>query len=91
MDIVGVGAGQVPVNNPVAVPPEQAAENRDLVQAVRALNASGSLGEYHELSFMLDRNTKLPVIRIVNRETKEVVDQIPPEYLLRLAKQLREG
>jgi len=29
------------------------------------------------------------VIRLVNRKTKEVVSQIPPEYVLRLASDLK--
>jgi uncharacterized FlaG/YvyC family protein len=29
------------------------------------------------------------VVRIVNRNTKEVVSQIPPEYVLRLAEDLK--
>ena len=65
-------------------------ENRDIVQAVKALNAAQSFGDNNELSFMVDRGTKLPVIRIVNKETKEVVEQIPPEYVLRLAEELRQ-
>ncbi|MBZ5596286.1 MAG: flagellar protein FlaG [Acidobacteriia bacterium] len=90
MDITGVnGVGPIPAATPAPVAPEQVAENRDIVQAVKALNAASSFGDSNELSFMLDRNTKLPVIRIVNKNTKEVVEQIPPEYVLRLAEELR--
>ena len=92
MDITGVnGVGQTPVSTPAPVTPEQLAENRDLVQAVKALNAAASFGDDNELSFLLDRNTRLPVIRIVNRKTNELVDQIPPEYVLRLAEELRQS
>ena len=66
-------------------------ENRDLVQAVKALNAAASFGDNNELAFLMDRTTRLPVIRIVNRKTNEVVDQIPPEYVLRLAEELRQA
>jgi uncharacterized FlaG/YvyC family protein len=91
MDITGMnGLGQIPVAAPAPAAPEQAAENRDLVQAVKAVNASASLGDNNELTFQLDRNTRLPIIRIVNRKTNEVVQQIPPEYVLRLAKELRQ-
>jgi uncharacterized FlaG/YvyC family protein len=31
------------------------------------------------------------VIRVVNRKTKEVIDQIPQEYVLQLAADLREA
>ena len=92
MDITGVnGLGQAPISAPAPVTPEQLAENRDLVQAVKALNAAASFGENHELTFLLDRNSRLPVIRIVNKKTNELVDQIPPEYVLRLAEELRQS
>jgi len=92
MDITGVnGMGPIPAATPAPAAPEQVAENRDIVQAVKALNGAQSFGDNNEISFMLDRNTKLPVIRIINRNTKEVVEQIPPEYVLRLAEDLRQG
>jgi flagellar protein FlaG len=91
MDITGVnGLGQIPVAAAAPAAPEQAAGNRDLVQAIKALNASAYLGDNNELTFQLDRNTRLPIIRIVNRQTNEVVEQIPPEYVLRLAEELRQ-
>jgi uncharacterized FlaG/YvyC family protein len=92
MDITGVNAlGQIPATTPAPTAPEHAVENRDIVQAVKALNAAASFGENNELTFLLDRNSRLPVIRIIDRETKEVVDQIPPEYILRMAEELRNG
>ena len=90
MDITGInGPGQLPVNAPVPATQEQAAENHDLVQAVRALNAAESFGNQNELTFLLDRTTRLPVIRVIDRKTKEVIDQIPPKYVLELAADLR--
>jgi uncharacterized FlaG/YvyC family protein len=92
MDITGVnGVGQIPATAPAPAAPEHVAENRDIVQAVKAVNAASSFGDDNEVSFMLDRNTKLPVIRIVNKETKEVVEQIPAEYLLQLAQELGQN
>jgi flagellar protein FlaG len=71
-------------------PPEEAkAEVRRLVRAVRALNAAEMLGQNQELTFAFDRSTKRPLVRIVDRETGEVVRQIPPEYALRMAEDLR--
>jgi uncharacterized FlaG/YvyC family protein len=40
---------------------------------------------------MVDRNTKMAVIRIVNKDTKEVVEQIPAEYILALARELGQN
>ena len=92
MDITGInGPGPLAANTAVPATPVQAAENHDLVQAVRALNAAESFGNENELTFLLDRTTRLPVIRVVNRKTKEVVDQIPPKYILELAADLRDA
>jgi uncharacterized FlaG/YvyC family protein len=91
MDITGInGPGPLAANTAVPATPAQAAENHDLVQAVRALNAAESFGNENELTFLLDRTTRLPVIRVVNRKTKEVIDQIPQQYVLQLAADLRE-
>jgi len=64
------------------------AEQRELIQAVKSVNASEALGPDNELSFVMDRETRRPVIRIVNRKTKEVIRQVPPEYVLRLAREM---
>ena len=64
-------------------------ENREIIQAVRAVNASAKLGDNNELTFSLDRQTRRPVIKIVNRKTNEVVQQIPNEQILRLAEDLK--
>jgi flagellar protein FlaG len=66
------------------------AANREVIQAVRAVNASNKLGDRNELTFSLDRRTRRPVITIVNRDTNEVVDQIPNEQVLRLAENLKQ-
>ncbi len=94
MEITAVnGLGQGPATAAAPAPPDhaQAAENRNLVQAVKAVNSAETFGDQNELSFTLDRNTRLPVIRIVDRDTKKVIEQIPPEYVLRLAEELRKG
>jgi len=68
---------------------EVLAENRDLIRAVKALNATELFGQDNELTFVLDRETRRPLVRIVNRETKEVIRQIPPEYILRMAEDMK--
>lgn len=78
----------------VPAPAEQAkssqlAEHRDIVQAVRTVNAAEMLGQDNELSFLLDQETQRPILRIINRKTKEVVQQLPPEYVLQLARDAR--
>lgn len=84
------GVQPVATTVPVPVAPELN-PNRSLISAVSAVNQSEMLGRDNELSFQLDRNTRQPVIRIVNRQTKEVIEQIPPEYVLRIAEDLKRG
>ena len=75
-------------NVPVSTTPEVTAQNRELIQAVRSVNAAQHFGLDNELTFVMDRNTQRPIIRVVNSKTKEVIQQIPGRYLLELAKQL---
>ena len=64
---------------------DRSAQNRDVVRAVKALNQTEMFGQENELQFQRDQTSKRVVIRIVNRKTQEVVSQVPPEYVLRLA------
>ncbi len=66
------------------------AANREVIQAVRAVNASDKLGDKNELTFSLDRHSRRPIVKIVNRDTKEVVEQIPSEQVLLLAESLTQ-
>ena len=68
---------------------EKQAEYRETIQAVKAVNGSEMLGSENELMFQRDRNTQRMVIRVVNRQTGDVVTQVPPEYVLRLAEDLQ--
>lgn len=72
-----------------AIPVDQAAENREVVRAVKALNGTEMFGEENQLMFQRDPETQRMVIRVVNRKTDEVISQIPPEYVLRLARDLK--
>lgn len=65
--------------------PRERAEQARLVQAVKSVNQSGVFGSSDELTFSSDPETGRPIIRLVNKKTKEVVRQIPAEYLLRLS------
>jgi uncharacterized FlaG/YvyC family protein len=70
-------------------PPEQLAENRQLVAAVETVDKAEFLGRHRELVFQMDGQTKRPVIRVVDRDSGEVLLQVPPEYVLDLARQLQ--
>jgi uncharacterized FlaG/YvyC family protein len=71
-----------------AAPADRAAENREVVRAVKALNGAEMFGEDNQLTFRRDPDTQRMVIRVVNKKTDELVSQIPAEYVLRLAKDL---
>ena len=88
MDIAGsqIVAPALPVSAPV--PAEQNAQNREVVQAVRAVNNTQMLGDDRELTFQRDSATHKMVVRVVDRKTNEVLSQLPPEYVLRLAEDL---
>ena len=64
------------------------AEQQELIRAVKSINASGVLGEGQEMTFIMDRETKRMVVRVVDRETDEVLLQIPNEQVLRIARKL---
>lgn len=70
--------------------PQMRAEQVELVRAVESINRAELLGQRSELTISVDRETRRPVVKIVDRETKEVIQQIPPEYVLRLAEDLKD-
>jgi len=88
MDISAVHQSVAPLAAAPVTPLEQSVENRDVVQAVKALNATEMFGQENELAFRMDRQTKRMAVQVINRRTKEVVSQIPPEYVLRLNEDL---
>ncbi len=93
MNSVG-GVPSIGQTAPVAVSPapvERPPEQRELIQAVKALNAAEAFGDKNEVTFILDRETRRPVVRIVSRDTNQVIRQIPPEYALRMAQDLKPG
>lgn len=69
--------------------PERQQEHREIVKAVKKLNQAEFYGNRSELQLAVDRGTKRTVVRIIDKETKEVLNQIPPEYVLRMAEDLK--
>ncbi|MBV8903999.1 MAG: flagellar protein FlaG [Acidobacteriia bacterium] len=92
MDISAVNRTSQPLDiGAVATPVEHAAQTRDIVQAVKAVNATEMFGQDHELVFQMDRQTRRMVVQVVDKNTKEVLSQIPPEYVLRLSDGLNQS
>lgn len=69
-------------------------DRRELVKAVRKLekasleDGNSLFGARNEMRFQVDRDTKRTVIKIVSRQTGEVVQQFPAEEVLRMAARL---
>jgi uncharacterized FlaG/YvyC family protein len=80
--------GPSPQAPPVAA--EEAAQRRELIQATKSVNESRLLGR-NQLVFLVDRATHKPIIRVEDPDTHEVVMQLPPDYVLRLAQDLQNG
>jgi uncharacterized FlaG/YvyC family protein len=90
MEITAVDRSAQTIAAPVAsIPVDRATENREIVRAVKALNGTEMFGEENQLTFRKDPETQRMVVRVVNRKTDEVISQIPAEYVLRLAQDLK--
>lgn len=90
MDVNSIGSVmQASAATAPVAPVQLPAAQREIVQAVKAVNAAELFGQENELLFQMDRQAHRVVVQVVNRETKEVVSQVPPEYLLRLAEDLQ--
>ena len=72
----------------VSVDNDQAAQNREIVQAVKAVNNAELYGPNQEIVYQQDTASKRMVVRVVDSATKQVLVQIPPEYVLALAADL---
>lgn len=70
---------------PDTASPTWLVENRELIRSVKRIDAAALFGDGSELTFAMDRETKRPVVRVINRQTRELLWQAPPEYVLRMA------
>ncbi len=52
------------------------------------MNTAQLFGQDKELTFIKDRVTQKPAVRIVSKETGEVVAQIPAENVLLMAEEV---
>ena len=83
--------------NGVAVPPANFAAQAklpavlELTHAVQAVNGAKLFGQDSELSFIMDRQSKRFVVRLVDKTTRKVIRQIPAEDVLRQAGDLAKS
>lgn len=90
MDISALNRSVDGAPTPVApMPPDHAAQNREVVQAVKALNGTEMLGQDNQLRFQRDTQTNRMVVQVFNSKTGEVLSQVPAEYVLRLAEDVK--
>jgi uncharacterized FlaG/YvyC family protein len=68
---------------------DKTAEKREVVQAVKAVNGTEMFGADNELRFQKDPETNRFVVVVINKKTHEVLSQVPEEYVLRLAEDLK--
>jgi uncharacterized FlaG/YvyC family protein len=64
---------------------------RSISAAVQTVNESQVLGADRSVTFSVDHATRLPVVKVVDTSTNEVVKQWPPEYLLQLAADVKNS
>jgi uncharacterized FlaG/YvyC family protein len=68
---------------------DKTADRREVVQAIKAVNGAEMFGADNELSFQKDLETNRFVVRVIDKKTHEVISQVPEEYLLRLAEDIK--
>jgi uncharacterized FlaG/YvyC family protein len=91
MDLTAINRAATGIHAPApTVTLDKAAEKREVVQAVKAVNGTEMFGPENELRFQKDPETNRFVVRVVNRKTREVVSQVPEEYVLRLAQDMKK-
>jgi flagellar protein FlaG len=86
---MNVGPVQLPNLGPAGPSASRQADPHALQQALATVNSSRVLGDTNEVTFSVDPDTNKLLVRLVDKNTREVISQIPAEYLLRLARQLR--
>lgn len=89
MEVNKVNSTPVPPINSVAETKLHVAP--ELTQAVKAVNGAKLFGQDTELSFLMDRETRRFVVRLVDKDTRKVIRQMPTEEVLRQADILKRA
>ena len=66
-------------------------EAGELARAVKLLNQSKLFGDRRELSFRWDADAHRPIVRIVDRQSGEVIQEIPSQELLRMTAEMEKS
>lgn len=70
--------------------PADRARTQAVAAAVRTINESGIVGPDRQVTFSTDSATRELVIRVVDKQSKDVLVQWPSEYALNLARQFQK-
>jgi uncharacterized FlaG/YvyC family protein len=92
MDVTPLNTVQPPASTPVAaaISAAEQANHRQLIQAVRAVNTAEVYGQDNVVTFVLNQAGQA-LLQVVNRKTKEIIRQIPPQDVLSAARSLGLG
>lgn len=71
----------------LASQPQRQPDEKTLNESLEKLNDHVSLFS-SDLEFTIDKDTETPVVRVVDRTTKDVIRQIPSEQAVKLAQAL---
>ena len=55
-----------------------------LESAVRVLNANRAFGDDTELILVMDSNRRRTVVQLIDRQTRQILNQIPPTTIFQL-------
>jgi flagellar protein FlaG len=92
MSISPVGGATAVALAPAQTPPRPLNQDQQaVIHAVKAVNAAALFGQDNEVTFVLDRASHHPVVRIVDKSTREVVAQIPSQAVLQLAAGIQDS
>ncbi len=75
-----------PTDTPVQERRLELQEQKQLIQAVKRLNETELRGSNQELRIVVDEDSQKPAVRLVDRETQEVLQQYPPKSILSRAR-----
>ncbi len=67
---------------------EQRSYQRELRLAVNSLNRAEYYGPRSQLAISIDQQTNRPLLQLIDTPTTEVLLQVPPEYVLEIARAL---
>jgi uncharacterized FlaG/YvyC family protein len=73
-----------------AVAAESRARTQAVAAAVRTINESGIVGPDRQVTFSTDAASRELVVRVVDKQSKDVLVQWPSEYALNLAQEYRK-